>query len=153
MNIMICDTSSAKECISSGDMMNVLLRCTSSVLETCLCSETCEKVHVCWNGDIKLSAAAQNPIHAQIWIFSTHIYLSLEDKPPEFTIWMSGNGINGKDLAVGTNLRVVERVAPPDDAAPLLHVQDVRRALQQMGLFQTFTCHIIYCRFMLCRIT
>jgi len=36
-------------------------------------------------------------------------------------------------------LRVVERVAPPDDAAPLLHVQDVRRALQQMGLFQTFT--------------
>ena len=43
---------------------------------------------------------------------------------------------------VEANLRVVKRVAPPDDATPLLHVQDVRRALQQMGLFQTFTCDI-----------
>jgi len=40
-------------------------------------------------------------------------------------------------IAVG--LRVIKRVAPPDDAAALLHVEDVRRTLQQMGLFQTFT--------------
>ena len=51
------------------------------------------------------------------------------------------------EMLSGANLRVVKRVAPPDDAAALLHVQDVRWALQQMGLFQTFTCDIdiIYC--------
>ena len=42
-----------------------------------------------------------------------------------------------------TNLRVIKWVAPPNDAAALLHVEDVRGTLQQMGLFQTFTCENI----------
>jgi len=56
-----------------------------------------------------------------------------------FRMISARSGVSDSQAGGPLYLRVVERVAPPDDAAPLLHVQDVRRALQQMGLFQTFT--------------
>lgn len=37
------------------------------------------------------------------------------------------------------HLGVVHGVASADDGSPLLHVEDVRRTLQQMRLLQTFT--------------
>lgn len=51
--------------------------------------------------------------------------------------WSSG--ISGSQAGEPLYLRIIKRVSPPDDAAALLHVEDVRGTLQQMGLFQTFT--------------
>ena len=114
-------------------------------------SESWKKMHRCWNGNIKLSHGENlcashkcENFRRKILFIQYHLRLLL---------WLEKNGQKILIAIWHTNLRVIKRVAPPDDAAALLHVEDVRRTLQQMGLFQTFTCvtrifktNIEYCR-------
>ena len=101
-------------------------------------SESWKKMHRCWNGNIKLSHGEN--------LCASHKYENFRRKilfiqyPLRLLLWLEKNGQQILIAIWQTNLRIIKRVAPPDDAAALLHVEDVRGTLQQMGLFQTFTC-------------
>ena len=101
-------------------------------------SESWKKMHRCWNGNIKLSHG-ENLCASQKYENFRRKILFIQ-YPLRLLLWLEKNGQKILIAILQTNLRVIKRVASPDDAAALLHVEDVRGTLQQMGLFQTFTC-------------